>query len=59
MRERNSLVYCVQNILGELEFSFNQFREVSPQLAPEDLNADGLIDFECRNGSQPISIIFF
>ena len=30
----------------ELEFDLNQLRKTRPDLAPENLNADGLVDFD-------------
>ena len=32
--------------VDELEFDLNQFHEARPDLAPENLDADGLIDFD-------------
>ena len=43
------------NVLSELEFNLNQLRNVIPELATEDLNADGLV--RCRSGDQQISTI--
>ena len=34
--------------LSELEFNFNQLCAVSPEFAPENLDADGLIDFDAE-----------
>ena len=41
--------------LSELEFNLNQLRKVIPELATEDLDADGLV--RCRSGDQQISTI--
>ena len=44
--------------LGELKINLNQPREVSPDLTPEDLYADELIDFYAEvatNQSRPLS----
>ena len=30
--------------VGELEYDLNQLHEVNPELAPDDLHSDGLID---------------
>ena len=32
--------------VNELEFDLNQLREARPNLAPENLDADGLVDFD-------------
>ena len=45
--------------LGELKFNLNQPRKVSPDLTPEDLYADELIDFYAEvatNQSRPLSV---
>ena len=40
----------------ELEFDLNQLCKARPDLAPEKLDADGLVDFD-RGSDQRISII--
>ena len=40
----------------ELEFDLNQLCEARPDLAPENLDADGLVDFD-RGSDQRISTI--
>lgn len=43
----------------ELQFDLNQLRETRPDLVPEDLDADTLIDFDRKvvtNESQPLSV---
>ena len=43
----------------ELEFDLNQLREARPDLAPENLNADGLVGFDreiATNESGPLSV---
>ena len=42
--------------VDELEFDLNQLREARPDLAPEKLDADGLVDFD-RASDQLISTI--
>ena len=42
--------------VDELEFDLNQLREARPDLAPENLDADGLVDFD-RASDQLISTI--
>ena len=32
--------------VDELEFEVNQFRKARPALAPENLDADGIVDFD-------------
>ena len=44
--------------VDELEFDLNQLREARPDLAPENLDADGLVDFDrevATNESRPLS----
>ena len=43
----------------ELEFDLNQIRKARPDLAPENLDADGLVDFDkdvAINESRPLSV---
>ena len=43
----------------ELEVDLNQFREARPDLAPENLDADGLVDFDravATDESRPLSV---
>ena len=43
----------------ELEFDLNQLRKTRPDLAPENILADGLVDFDrdvVTNESRPLSI---
>ena len=43
----------------ELEFDLNQIRKARPDLAPENLDADGLVDFDrdvATNESRPLSV---
>ena len=43
----------------ELEFDLNQLREARPDLAPEYLGADGLVDFDrevATHESRPLSV---
>ena len=45
--------------VDELEFDLNQFHEARPDLAPENLDADGLIDFDreiATNKSRPLCV---
>ena len=42
--------------VDELEFDLNQLCEARPDLAPENLDADGLVDFD-RGSAQRISTI--
>ena len=45
--------------VDELEFDLNQLRKARPDLAPENLNADGLFDFDrdvATNESRPLSV---
>ena len=46
--------------VDELEFDLNQLREARPDLAPENLDADGLVDFDkevvATNESRPFSV---
>ena len=45
--------------VDELEFDLNQLREARPDLAPENLDADGLVDFDrevATNESLPLSV---
>ena len=42
--------------VDELEFNLNQLREARPDLAPENLGADGLVDFD-RGSNQRILTI--
>ena len=47
------------NAVEELEFDLNQLRETRPDLAPENLDADALVDFDrevATNESQPLSV---
>ena len=43
----------------KLEFDLNQIREARPDIAPENLDADGLVDFDrevATNKSRPLSV---
>ena len=43
----------------KLEFDLNQIREARPDIAPENLDADGLVDFDREVGtkkSRPLSV---
>ena len=43
----------------ELEFDLNELRKVRPDLTPENLDADGLVDFDrevATNISRPLSL---
>ena len=45
--------------VDELQFDLNQIHEARPGLAPENLDADGLIDFDgevVTNKSRPLSV---
>ena len=42
--------------VDELEFDLNQLREARPDLAPQNLDADELVDFD-RGSDQRISTI--
>ena len=45
--------------VDELEFDLNELRKARPDLAPENLDADGLVDFDrevAANISQPLSV---
>ena len=46
--------------VDELEFDLNQLREARPDLAPENLDADWLLDFDrevaATNKSRPLSV---
>ena len=45
--------------VDELEFDLNQLREARPDLAPENLDADGLVDFDrevATNETRPLSV---
>ena len=42
--------------VDELEFDLNQLCEARPDLVPENLDADGLVDFD-RGSDQRISTI--
>ena len=45
--------------VDELEFDLNQFREARPDLGPESLDADGLVDFDRKlatNKYRPLSV---
>ena len=45
--------------VGELEFDLKQLRKARSDLAPENLDADGLVDFDravATNESRPLSI---
>ena len=47
------------SVVDELEFDLNQLREARPDLAPENLDADGLVDFDkevATNESRPFSV---
>ena len=48
-----------ESAVDELEFDLNQLREARPDLAPENLDADGLVDFDwevATNESRPLSV---
>ena len=45
--------------VDELEFDLNQLRKARPDLAPENLDADGLVNFDrevATNESRPLSV---
>ena len=45
--------------VDELEFDLNQLREARPDLAPENLDADGLVDLDrevATNESRPLCV---
>ena len=45
--------------VDKLEFDLNQLREARPDVAPENLDADGLVDFDrevATNESRPLSV---
>ena len=45
--------------VDELEFELNQLREARPDFAPDNLHADGLVDFDrdaATNKSRPLSV---
>ena len=45
--------------VDELEFDLNQLREARPDLAPENLDADGLVDFDrdvATDEPRPLSV---
>ena len=45
--------------VDKLEFDLNQLRKARPDLAPENLDADGLADFDrevATNASRPLSV---
>ena len=45
--------------IGGLEFDLNQLHEVNPELAPDDLHSDGLIDIGAdlsTNNAQPSTV---
>ena len=47
------------NAVVELEFDLNQLREARPDLAPENLDTDGLVDFDrevATNESRPLPV---
>ena len=47
------------NAVDELEFDLNQLRKARPDLTPENLDADGLVDFDrevATNESRPLSV---
>ena len=47
------------NAADELEFDLNQLGEARPYIAPENLDADGLVDFDrevVTNESRPLSV---
>ena len=44
------------SVADELEFDLNQFCKTRPNLAPENLDVDGLVDFD-RGSDQRISTI--
>ena len=47
------------SVVEELEFDLNRLRKARSDLAPEKLNADGLVDFDrdvATNESRPLSI---
>ena len=47
------------NAVDELEFELNQLREARPDFAPDNLHADGLVDFDrdaATNKSRPLSV---
>ena len=45
--------------VDDLEFDLNELRKARPDIAPENLDADGLVDFDrevATNISRPLSI---
>ena len=45
--------------VGKLDFDLNQLCEARPDLAPENLDADGLVDFDreiATNNSRPLCV---
>ena len=48
-----------ESAVDELEFDLNQLCKARPDLAPENLHADGLVDFDrevATNESRPLSV---
>ena len=45
-----------ESAVDELEYDLNRLREARPDLAPENLDVDGLVDFD-RGSDQRISTI--
>ena len=43
--------------VDELEFDLNQLREARPDLAPENLDADGLVDFDRGSNQRILTIV--
>ena len=49
----------VDSAVDELDFDLNQLCQTRPNLAPENLDADGLLDFDrevATNESRPLSV---
>ena len=54
-----SILHILHFIVNELEFDLNQLREARPDLAPENLDTDGLVHFYRKvsaNESRPLSV---
>lgn len=54
-----SLSTDVDDSIGELEFDLDQLRQINHELAPDDLDAAGLIGFDtdvATNSSQPLTV---
>lgn len=53
-------VLCIDDDpIGELDFDLNKLRKVNPELAPANLNKNGLVDIDAditTNNSQPLTV---